>query len=337
MVETKDDDLKPQESTQRILDDVVGGKKAWLRADIQREDWFFELPPECLAELKRVLPDLRRQKTRIEQIDAGGYALPACRAFMRRVQSALDDGVRFAVVDRLPMDDLTDDEAQALYWILSCFLARPVQQKLTGTMIYKVHDTGQKAGPGTGVRPDQTNMDQYFHNDNSYNTTPPEYVALLCVRPAKSGGISHVISFYTVNNELLRVHQNVIPRLYRPFWFDRQKENLPGEPDVMSAPMFSYDGRLRARLGLFQVNGGYTLQNQPLDREAAEAIDALKSVFRNESLTFDFVMERGQMQFVNNRELCHRRTQFEDFDNPEEKRLLMRLWLRNAGSTRYAG
>ena len=43
------------------------------------------------------------------------------------------------------------------------------------------------------------------------------------------------------------------------------------------------------------------------------------------------------MQFVNNRELCHRRTQFEDFDNPSEKRLLMRLWLRNAGSIGYEG
>ena len=162
-------------------------------------------------------------------------------------------------------------------------------------------------------------------------------MALLCVRPAKSGGISHVISFYTMNNELLRAHKHVIPRLYRPFWFDRQKENLPGESEVMSAPMFSYDGRLRARLGLFQIRSGYTMKNEPLDREAVEAMDALKKIFADESLTFDFVMERGQIQFVNNRELCHRRTQFEDFDDPEEKRLLMRLWLRNAGSTRYQG
>jgi hypothetical protein len=129
----------------------------------------------------------------------------------------------------------------------------------------------------------------------------------------------------------------VIPRLYRPFWFDRQKENAPGEPEVMSAPMFSYDGRLRARMGLFQIRSGYAMRNEEMDRDAVAAIDALKDVFADESLTFDFVMERGQIQFVNNRELCHRRTHFQDFDDPAQKRLLMRLWLRDAGSIRYQG
>ncbi len=324
-------------TSQQILDHVVSGKKAWTRSDIRHDDWFFTLTPPCLAELRALLPELRIGNEPLEQLDAARHPLPECRAFMKRVQSALDDGVRFAVVDRLPMEALSDDEARALYWILSSLLARPVDQKLTGTMIYKVHDTGRKAAPGSGVRPDQTNMDQFFHNDNSYNTTPPEYVGLLCVRPAKSGGISHVISFYTVNNALLRDHAHVIPRLYRPFWFDRQKENLPNEPDVMSAPMFSYDGRLRARMGLFQIQSGYTLKNEVMDDEAVEAIDALRRVFADAALTFDFVMERGQMQFVNNRELGHRRTQFEDFDGTDNKRLLMRVWLRNAGSTRYPG
>ena len=48
-------------------------------------------------------------------------------------------------------------------------------------------------------------------------------------------------------------------------------------------------------------------------------------------------MERGHLQFVNNREIGHRRTQFEDFEQPERKRLLQRLWLRDAGSINYMG
>ena len=322
----------------RILDHEVHGRQAWVRADVRREDWFFELPPACLAELRAVLPALRRNPQPVDRIDPSQYELPACRAFMQEVKTALDEGVRFAVVDRLPMDELSDAEAESLYWILSSFIARPVEQKLTGTMIYKVHDTGLKATAGSGVRPDQTNMDQFFHNDNSYNTTPPEYVALLCVRPAKAGGVSHVISFYTVNNALLQKHAHVIPRLYRPFWFDRQKENRADEAAVMSAPMFTYDGaRLRARLGLFQIRNGYTLRDEPIDSEATEAMAALADVFADASLTFDFAMERGQMQFVNNRELCHRRTAFEDYEDPSQKRLLMRLWLRDTGSVKYPG
>jgi len=321
----------------QTIDHVVDGKKAWGRADIRRDDWFFPLAADCLAELRAILVELRAHPRSVEQIDPAHFEIPACRKLMRSVQAALDDGVRFAVVDRLPMDEISDAEAKALYWILSSLLARPVQQKLTGTLVYDVHDTGKKATPGSGVRPDQTNMDQFFHNDNSYNTTQPEYVALLCMRPAKTGGVSQVISFYTLHNELLRAHKEVIPRLYQPFWFDRQKEYLPGEPEVLSAPIFSYDGRLKVRLGLFQAKSGYTLMNETMDEPAVTAIETLRKIFTDEALRFDFVMERGQIQFVNNLELCHRRTTFEDYAEPNNKRLMIRLWLRNAGAPRYQG
>jgi hypothetical protein len=322
----------------QTLTGIIDGKAAWVRADIRREDWFFPLAPECLAELRAALVELRRSPRAPAQIKPADFAIPACRAFMRGVQAALDDGVRFAVVDRLPLDEIGDDEGKALYWLLSSLIARPVHQKLTGTLIYDVHDTGKKATPGSGVRPDQTNMEQFFHNDNSYNTTQPEYVALLCVRPAQKGGVSQVLSFYSLHNALVRAHPAVIPRLYEPFWFDRQKEYLPEEPEVLSAPIFSArDGRLKVRLGLFQAQSGYTLKNETMDAAAVEAIDTLKKIFADEALRFDFVMERGQIQYVNNLETGHRRTTFEDFPQPAKKRLMVRLWLRNSGALHYHG
>ncbi len=325
----------------QTIDRPIEGRKAWVRADLQRDDWFLPFTSECLAELHAIVADLRVHPPvpfAAEQIDPARYAMTACRAFMRRVRAVLDDGVRFAVVDRLPMDDISDFEAKALYWILSSLLARPVQQKLTGTLMYDVHDTGQKATPGSGVRPDQTNMEQFFHNDNAYNTTQPEIVALLYARPAKSGGVSQLMSFYTLHNALLHAHKQVIPRLYQPFWFDRQKEYLPGEPEVISAPMFSaQEGRLNVRMSVHQAGGGYALMNEPMDAATLAAIATLKNLFADEALSVDFVMERGQIQYVNNLETCHRRTTFEDFADAEKKRLMIRLWLRDAGDVRYQG
>ncbi|MEO8203405.1 MAG: TauD/TfdA family dioxygenase [Betaproteobacteria bacterium] len=330
--------MKRDDAAAATLDHVVEGKKAWVRADLAEEDWLFRLPAECLAEVREAAEKLRAHPTPPEQLDASQFRLAACTRLMARVAHALDEGARFAIVDRLPLDEFSEDMGKGIYWLLSSMIARPVEQKLTGVRTYDVRDTGMKAAAGSGVRPDQTNMEQYFHNDNSYNTTPPEYVGLLCVRPARSGGISHVINFYTVHNELLRTRPEVLPRLYRPFWFDRQKEYLPGEPQVIREPMFAYsEGRLRARLGLFQIQSGYTLMNEPVDDEAVAAIAALKEVFAKRALTFDFTLERGQMQFANNRELCHRRTGFEDFDDPAGKRLLVRVWLRNSGAQRYQG
>jgi len=41
-----------------------------------------------------------------------------------------------------------------------------------------------------------------------------------------------------------------------------------------------------------------------------------------------FQMERGDMQFVNNRFVLHSRTAFEDHAEPERRRNFLRLWMK---------
>jgi alpha-ketoglutarate-dependent taurine dioxygenase len=115
-------------------------------------------------------------------------------------------------------------------------------------MLFDVTDTGAKLKPGSGIRPTVTNVDLRFHNDNSYNETPPEYVCLLCQQTARQGGVSRVVSVYTVHNTLLEHHADVLPRLYQPFWYDRHTEqHAPGE-STMRRPSSTGDGALHARL-----------------------------------------------------------------------------------------
>src|SRR5262249_39791821 len=145
---------------------------------------------------------------------ADDFSMPVCRREMARAREMLDRGRRFAIVDRLPVAEIGPDEATAIYWLLSSMVSRPVAQKLHGTMIYDVLDTGQQALPGSGVRPDKTNNEIRFHNDNAYNHTPPDYVGLLCLRQAQSGGHSRVISFHTAHNVLHQRSPDRLGRLY---------------------------------------------------------------------------------------------------------------------------
>jgi alpha-ketoglutarate-dependent taurine dioxygenase len=218
-------------------------------------------------------------------------------------------------------------------------VARPVAQKLDGTMIYDVHDTGQQALPGSGIRPDKTNIEIRFHIDNAYNTTPPEIVGLLCLKTAKSGGVSRVLSFHTVYNELLARHRELIARLYQPFWFDRQREFFPGEPDTFFAPVFDTadDGELRARFSVHQINSGYAMKGAPVDNEGAAALAATLDIFEDPEVSIDFAFQPGEIQFVDNRTLGHSRTEFEDWSEPERRRHLVRLWLRDHGRRAYTG
>ena len=74
-----------------------------------------------------------------------------------------------------------------------------------------------------------------------------------------------------------------------------------------------------------------------LDDDTQRAIDALESVFADADLQFRFTMEGGQFQYVNNKVIGHSRTEFEDFDAPDERRHLVRLWLREQGDRSYPG
>jgi len=313
--------------------------RAWTRATIVPADWTVPLPDAAAHELLAVRDELRRAPVPTFLLDPRDFALDACRATMAEVRRVTWSGPMFAVLDRLPMDEVTREEAIALYWLLSSLLARPVAQKLNGQMFYDVMDTGAKLKPGSGIRPTVTNVDLRFHNDNSYNETPPEFVCLLCLHPAMQGGISQVMSVATVHDALERQHPELIARLHRPFWYDRHAEHQPGEPTTFAAPLFerTADGTLKARLALSEIHAGYELRGERLDNETAAALAAVQSVFEQPELHVELGFEAGQIQYVNNRATGHARTEFSDFPEPERKRHLVRLWLRDAGRRGYRG
>jgi hypothetical protein len=316
---------------------LIDGASVWMRREIRPEEYRIDLSAACLDEIRRAADDIRAYPLPTILRAPGDFAMPACRREMARVRQMLDDGRRFAIVDRLPMAELEAAEATAIYWLLSSMVSRPVAQKLDGTMIYDVLDTGQQALPGSGIRPDKTNSEIRFHNDNAYNETPPDYVGLLCLRQAQSGGHSRAISFHTVHNALLARYRNQLPRLYRPFWFDRQREYHPGESPIFSAPVFEDGAELRARFSVHQITGGYALSGEAVDGEGEAAIGAMLEIFDDDGLSIDFDLEPGQVQFVHNRALGHSRTGFVDDPDPGRKRHLVRLWMRDHGRRAYPG
>jgi alpha-ketoglutarate-dependent taurine dioxygenase len=322
-----------------MIDHRIEGASAWKRADIRGEDYRVKLDGPCLDEIRRVVDELRAHPLATILRSPADFDMTNCHAAMAEVRRILKEGVRFAVVDRLPVEEMSKPEAETIYWLLSSMVCRPVAQKLDGTMIYNVWDTGKQALPGSGVRPDSTNIEIRFHIDNAYNTTPPEIVGLLCLQTAKSGGVSRVLSFHTVHNALLARHKELLPRLYQPFWFDRQREFFDGQPDTFSAPVFTVgeDEDLKARFSVHQINSGYAMKGEPVDNKGAAALAATLEIFEDPEVSIDFEFAPGEIQFVDNRTLGHSRTEFEDWPEPDRRRHLVRLWLRDHGRRAYTG
>jgi len=319
-----------------VIDRDIDAPAAWTGATVDPGSGWIPLDSDCLAEIEAVAETLRANPLPAIALSPADFDLAHCRRLAARLRAVLDGGPGFAIVDRLPLDRLRREEAVAVFWLLSALVARPVAQKWDGTLIYDVRDLGRP--PGNGVRPDITNAEQNFHTDNSYNLCPPEYVGLLCVHPAMEGGVSRITSLLAAHNELRRRHPDLLARLYQPFYFDRQREHAPGDSMVIEHPVFEVeDGRVAGRLSRFQVVNGQALAGAPLDAAGQAALGSLEDIMSRPDMTVDFHFEAGQMQFLNNRQIAHKRTGFRDWPEPERKRHLVRLWLRDRGRAFYNG
>jgi alpha-ketoglutarate-dependent taurine dioxygenase len=318
-------------------DRAFTGPAAWIGSALGADTGVIRLSAEVREEIERLALTLEANPLPTLALAADDFDLPACRRVMREASAALVGGCGFVIIDRLPMEALTQDAAMKIYWLLARMVARPVAQKWTGEMIYTVADlTGKK--PGDGIRADVTNAEQNFHNDNSYNLCPPDYVALLCVNSAKSGGISRVVSLETAHNLLRERHPELLPRLYRPYRFDRQREHAPDDDMTIARPVFSVeDGRLKSRLSRHLIDKGHALAGEPLDPTGVSALDALTAIVDDPALYVEFHFAPGQIQILDNRRLGHKRTEFEDWPETERKRTLIRLWLRDHGRPFYNG
>jgi len=314
----------------------AGDRLVWLAGDITSDDYLVTLTDAAIAEIERLaeffvdnpLPLLQR---RLDDLD-----LPACRALMKQMKSILDDGVGFAVLDRLPVDDYPIETLLEIYWVLGQCIGRPVAQKWNGEMIYNVSDTG--ADYAYGTRGSYTSVELNFHTDNAFARMVPDYVGLFCRHPAKAGGVSRFCSLYSVHQRMLEQYPQALERLYQPVLFDRQKEHRDGAEPVCLAPYFSWhNNRLFARANASLIRKGYEVAGEPMDTTLAAALEAIDEVCAAEDLWYEAPLQRGQIQYLNNHEVGHYRSAFEDFDEPERKRHLYRLWHRESGSTSYDG
>jgi alpha-ketoglutarate-dependent taurine dioxygenase len=327
---------KVAESTPNMLNEVIPDRQAWRRQSIAPKDWLVSLPQRCIDELDAAVCQIRRDPLPTMLLDPRQFSLAACAQVMDHVRDQLRTGMGLAVLDRVPVQRYTTEENTALAWLLGSLLGRLVAQKWDGTMVYDVRDTGQALG--YGVRRSVTNLDLTFHTDAPWLNLPPELVGLYCINPAREGGVSRFVSLCSAHNEFRRRHPDLLQRLYQPFPWDRQAEHTPDDGKTARRPIFQYDGR--SLTGCFNeklVATGAELAGEPLDCEGQEALEAMREIVDSPELWIEFTIERGQVQFINNRQFAHSRTDFKDAPEPQLRRHLIRLWTREEGRRSFHG
>jgi hypothetical protein len=320
-----------------IREKPLTGPMAWSADTLLENDGLISLDQDCLLELEHVAAEINANPFPAIALNPVDFDLSNCRVAMRQVYDQITTGIGFAVIDRLPIDHFSAESVTKMYWLLMSMISQPVAQKWDGTLIYDVLDTGKKVGAGSDVRSSKTHAGQGYHIDNAFNL-PPDFVGLMCLQIAREGGESGLVSFETVYNCVLDECPEILPRLYEPFYYDRQREHAPGDELVSEKPIFESDGeRIFANYSPRIIRQGYEIKEESIDGLAKKSMDALMEISERVGLGKRFNFEPGQIQVVNNKRIGHRRTEFYDWPEPERRRHLVRIWLREAGRPFYHG
>jgi alpha-ketoglutarate-dependent taurine dioxygenase len=241
-------------------------------------------------------------------------------------RSALEGPRGFVVVVPGEPGRYSHRRLAAFYWLFGSALGRPLEQNVQGTLLYDVKDMGYDVR--AGARFSVTNAESSFHTDSSFVDTVTDYVGLLCLNEAKSGGLSQMVSGYSVRDELLARAPASWAELTRPFHVDRRGGVRPGEEPTARYPVFSEHPRgLLLRYLRFWIEAGHELAGVSLTPAQVAALDELDSVAEDPRLRVEFPLRPGDMFFANNRWLLHNRTAYEDHASPDRRRHLLRLWL----------
>jgi hypothetical protein len=293
----------------------------WLGPDLAAtREWAYTFMPSDIAEL--VEAQERAAAKNYRNWTKADFVLPALSAKIESWMGELDRGRGFVLLRGFPVEHYPLEVCTAIYWGLGLHMGRAISQNTDGDLIGHVRDTG--ADPHEhGVRLYKTRAEQDFHTDGA------DVIGLFCIAKAKTGGTSRIASSPAIFNRMLRERPELVPVLFENFPFDTQNQHKPGRNPWFELPMCKYEN---GRLGTFFIPW-YIRESQMreaaprLTRKQEDAIAFIEGAANDPAHYLDMDFEPGDMQFLKNASILHKRTRYEDWDEPERKRHLLRLWL----------
>jgi hypothetical protein len=308
-----------------ILREPVDHPCAWKGPDMARDQsWIRQFSHDEIAELDAALQGVKAKGLGPFGFTRSDFPLPTFAAALDAAATEIEYGRGIVLMRGLDFDSYGFDDIRALYWGIGLHLGTAVSQNPLGEMMAEVTDRGFDRR-NNNVRGYTTNQRQNYHCDAA------DCVGLLCIHPAKAGGESRLASSISIYNHILETHPEYIEPLCAGFHFDLRGEGVTGERDEVTfnkVPVYSYfDGLLSCRYNGKTIPDGMDKAGEPMTPLQRDAVQYVREVADMDAFRLDMKFQRGDIQFVSNHTSMHARNAYEDWDDPERKRRLLRLWL----------
>ena len=238
------------------------------------------------------------------------------------------DGFGLFIINGAGLKDFSLKEKISIYTLIAEILGELIIQNIKQEKIVEIKDVGKSMQ--TGGRYHETKEGGSHHTDSPQWKDVPDYLGLFCVHNAKKGGTNLFLSAYTIHNRILKGRKDLLNILYGKFHFDKRGEFKEGESSTVFEPIFKFkDGKLYFRYLRNYIDAGHDIQNQPLSESQKEALTYLDNSMLEEDMIMSYDLKPDDMVFSDNHWIIHGRTTFEDFDDPNLKRLMLRTWIKD--------
>lgn len=303
----------------------------WYGPEMARRPdiWIRPFSEAEIAEIEAAMRPLVDGAIDIASITRADFPLPTLGPVLERMREAdIVNGRGFVLLRGLPVGRWTIRESATVYYGIGTWFGNARSQNGKGHLLGHVRDLGRDAVNDPSARIYQTTERQTYHTDSC------DIVGLLCLKTARSGGLSSIVSSMTIYKEMYERRPDLLLELFQPFSTDRRGEVPEGKKPWFDIPVFNwYEGYLSAIYARRYIESARRFPEVPaLTETQRAALDMFDDLANDPTLNLHMEFRPGDMQLVHNHTLLHDRTAYEDWPEPEKKRHLLRLWLAAPGA-----
>jgi hypothetical protein len=296
---------------------------AWTARELEsRASWRFEATKAAHRDVEALERWARSVDDPVRRLERDSVDTPGLEALGEAIGRELDEGTGVAWIRGFA--GLGELALRLAYLKVGLVLGPTLD---TYGRLYDVKDSGASY-KDMSIPVSQTRESTGMHTDSSGKQVRPGVIGLACVRQAKEGGRSRLVSAAQAH-EVLRAHSpELLDRLYGSFVRDLVtpgSDRDVGRVRENRFPVFAYEGRLVLRYMRYWIEKGHARIDEPLEARDLAGFDALDAALEDPAHVLALRMGPGDLLFVDNSTIAHDRTAY--VDDPAAPRLLLRLWL----------
>jgi hypothetical protein len=307
------------------MEKLVESPAAWRGEQLQGapEQWLYTLSETEIEALISAATAVVETGKPLDDVARHQHPLVGLSTALQDWYHRIDQGHGMVLVRGFPVRDVGKDVATAAFWLIGLRLGLPTVQNAERQTLVDIRDTGASSADHN-VRLYKTRAELSFHTDGA------DIIGLLCLRGSKSGGVSRICSSVEVYNQIMIRRPDLAPLLELDYHHHAHGQFGPNGPKTFAYPIVSRgNGVFRMLLLLWYIRNA--AEDFPdiakLSDAQHELLDLLEQIPFEPGVALDMQFQEGDMQFLKNSVVLHARTDYEDWEDADEKRHLLRLWL----------